>query len=400
MYWLFRNLRFLFLASTMEFVTANDQCRTEVNIQGMALKRSVFKRWSVATPHLCDVKCGLEIACQSYNYNLKYQICELNNRTKEARPENFLSAPGWFYIRRLNGRAPLGSIPELPAISCLEIKASEGKNTISGKYWLDPAGTGKAILINCDMASGDMDECKYNISDCDVNANCTNTYVSYKCTCKAGYTGDGHSCSDIDECSNGDHACDENANCTNTKGSYLCNCKEGYAGNGESCQDVDECKGNHSCHVDATCMNTNGSYHCDCHPGYTGNGQNCTADPCYNYQNLSDANRRSNYDTPLSGPAFCDSQLSDGWYRFVGAAGTRMPTTRVLPYKCDTDWSGWLDGAHPTMEDGEVYRKVCFSDRHSGCKFVTNISVKNCGSYFIYNLPPSSACNTRYCATN
>ena len=40
-----------------------------------------------------------------------------------------------------------------------------------------------------------MDECKYNISDCDVNANCTNTYVSYKCTCKTGYTGDGHSCS-------------------------------------------------------------------------------------------------------------------------------------------------------------------------------------------------------------
>ena len=40
-----------------------------------------------------------------------------------------------------------------------------------------------------------MDECKYNISDCDVNANCTNTYVSYKCTCKAGYTGNGRSCS-------------------------------------------------------------------------------------------------------------------------------------------------------------------------------------------------------------
>ncbi|XP_066022897.1 uncharacterized protein [Pocillopora verrucosa] len=206
MYWLFRNLRFLFLASTMEFVTANDQCKTEVNIQGMALKRSVFKRWSVATPHLCDVKCGQEIACQSYNYNRKYQICELNNRTKEARPENFLSAPSWFYIRRLNGRAPLGSIPELPAISCLEIKASEGKNTISGKYWLDPTGTGKAILINCDMASG------------------------------AGYTGDGHSCSDVDECSNGDHVCDENANCTNSKGSHFCTCMEGYTGNGKSCQ--------------------------------------------------------------------------------------------------------------------------------------------------------------------
>ena len=104
MYWIFRYLRFVLFASAVEFVTANDQCSTEVNIQGMALKRSVFKRWSVAAPHLCDVKCGQEITCQSYNYNRKYQICELNNRTKEARPENFLSAPGWFYIRRLNGR--------------------------------------------------------------------------------------------------------------------------------------------------------------------------------------------------------------------------------------------------------------------------------------------------------
>ena len=41
----------------------------------------------------------------------------------------------------------------------------------------------------------DMDECKLNISDCDVNANCSNTLGSYKCTCKVGYTGDGHSCS-------------------------------------------------------------------------------------------------------------------------------------------------------------------------------------------------------------
>ena len=41
----------------------------------------------------------------------------------------------------------------------------------------------------------DMDECKSDISDRDVNANCTNTEVSYKYKCKAGYAGDGHSCS-------------------------------------------------------------------------------------------------------------------------------------------------------------------------------------------------------------
>ena len=98
MYWIFRQVTFLLYVSAIKSNTANEQSRTEVNIQGMALKRSVFKRWSMAAPHLC------EIAYQSYNYNRKYQICELNNRTKEARPENFLSAPGWFYIRRLNSR--------------------------------------------------------------------------------------------------------------------------------------------------------------------------------------------------------------------------------------------------------------------------------------------------------
>ena len=104
MWWLFRHLRFILFVSTMDFVTANDQCRTEVNIEGMALGSSVFKRCSLAAPHLCDVKCRQEITCQSYNYNRKYQICELNNRTKEARPDNFLSAPACFYIRWLNGR--------------------------------------------------------------------------------------------------------------------------------------------------------------------------------------------------------------------------------------------------------------------------------------------------------
>ena len=45
----------------------------------------------------------------------------------------------------------MGSIPELPARSCQEIKANEGKDTASNKYWLDPSGTGKGILVYCDM---------------------------------------------------------------------------------------------------------------------------------------------------------------------------------------------------------------------------------------------------------
>ena len=93
-------------------------------------------------------------------------------------------------------------------------------------------------------------------------------------------------------------------------------------------------------------------------------------------------------------------QLPEGWYRFVGAAGTKMPTTRVPAYRCGADWSGWLHGSHPTVEDGKVQRTVCFSDRLSGCKDTINIFVKNCGSYFIYELLKSYKCNSRFCGTD
>ena len=123
------------------------------------------------------------------------------------------------------------------------------------------------------------------------------------------------------------------------------------------------------------------------------------ADPCYHYKNLSDANRNISYVTP-HGSELCDRLLSEGWYRFVGAAGTKMPTTRVPAYRCGTNWSGWLNAAHPTVEDGEVLRTVCFSDRFTGCKYSQVIIVKNCGSYFIYKLQQPSTCSSRYCGTD
>ena len=58
-------------------------------------------------------------------------------------------------------------------------------------------------------------------------------------------------------------------------------------------------------------------------------------------------------------------------------------------YRCGTDWSGWLDGTDPKVEDGEVRREVCFSDRPIGCKYSKKIFVKNCGPYFIYKLYPT-----------
>ena len=41
----------------------------------------------------------------------------------------------------------------------------------------------------------DVDECRNSRNDCHVNADCINTFGSFNCTCKAGSTGDGRTCS-------------------------------------------------------------------------------------------------------------------------------------------------------------------------------------------------------------
>ena len=47
--------------------------------------------------------------------------------------------------------AHLGAIPELPAGSCQEIKASEGRQAVSGKYWLNFIKPDTPVLAHCDM---------------------------------------------------------------------------------------------------------------------------------------------------------------------------------------------------------------------------------------------------------
>ena len=88
----------------MDRVSAGKQCRMEQSINGMALQGFIFKKFFIRALHECDISCESEITCQSYNYVLGEKSCELNNRTKEARPEHFRSDPARFYKRRLSNR--------------------------------------------------------------------------------------------------------------------------------------------------------------------------------------------------------------------------------------------------------------------------------------------------------
>ena len=120
----------------------------------------------------------------------------------------------------------------------------------------------------------------------------------------------------------------------------------------------------------------------------------CSVDPCQLHTVLHDEDR----DIEDVGGNECDRQLNAGWYRFLNKTGIRMPTTCPPTDRCGTTWPGWLEGVHPTVEDGIVARTVYFR-RRQNCKelAVHNIEVKNCSSFFVYHLRPTSRCNYRYC---
>ena len=126
---------------------------------------------------------------------------------------------------------------------------------------------------------------------------------------------------------------------------------------------------------------------------------------CSNYKFLNDSSRAVTFNhTVLMN---CnDTTKLHGWYRFGGEAGTRMADTCVKWRHCGALYSGWLSGGHPSVSDGAVLRKVCFTEyRGSCCYSSTFISVRNCNEFYVYKLSPfyrphSYNCPFRYCSNS
>ena len=121
------------------------------------------------------------------------------------------------------------------------------------------------------------------------------------------------------------------------------------------------------------------------------------------YKTLNSSDRHlSNDKSPYNR---CDQQLSGGWYRFEDAAGNRMPTECITNNRCGTLSPGWIDVNDtplPGEDDGEKGGiKVCFPRGRKCCKESSFISVKNCGSYYVYRLRRTpGTCPKRYCGTD
>ena len=65
---------------------------------------------------------------------------------------------------------------------------------------------------------------------------------------------------------------------------------------------------------------------------------------CTTYTSLTSGDPKTTYRTTKSRK--CHDKLN-GWYRFLGAAGTKMPASCPPVLRCGTVGSGWLNGGHP-----------------------------------------------------
>ena len=73
----------------------------EVPIPGKALVGHTYKTAKARELFRCYGRCERDQACKSCNFKHAQEICEMNNETKETKPNDFISHEKSYYIKRL-----------------------------------------------------------------------------------------------------------------------------------------------------------------------------------------------------------------------------------------------------------------------------------------------------------
>ncbi|CAM4943883.1 unnamed protein product [Rotaria socialis] len=117
---------------------------------------------------------------------------------------------------------------------------------------------------------------------------------------------------------------------------------------------------------------------------------------CSNYTTITDKTRHVSHPDYIT----CDNAVFKTkpiWVRFSGAAGTRLAPGPVEPFHCGTQGTGWYKGTYPTSIGDTTSGTVCYSWPRNSCQWSNQISVTNCGGYYVFQLRAPPACFLRYC---
>lgn len=89
--------------------------------------------------------------------------------------------------------------------------------------------------------------------------------------------------------------------------------------------------------------------------------------------------------------------VSPAWYRMTGDSGNQIPENCVPVKRCGTSAPGWLNGTHPTVEEGVLTQTICYHWSGKCCNWKNTINIRNCSDYYVYQLAEPPACPLRYC---
>ena len=102
----------LFLLSFIFNRVLAQQCTkggSESSIFGWKLQGHVYRTTMANFGFECVLICRQDNRCQSFNWVISTNMCEFSDRTKEARPEDFVPDPDRFYYKRGMNRGKLNS---------------------------------------------------------------------------------------------------------------------------------------------------------------------------------------------------------------------------------------------------------------------------------------------------
>ena len=103
----------ILLTISLQACADNLPCKRVQSVYGKMLRGHVFQQSNAANILACSLLCNSDIRCQSINYVISRHLCELNNRTKEATPEDYVQDADRVYLTRPSERGIVGNLPSV-----------------------------------------------------------------------------------------------------------------------------------------------------------------------------------------------------------------------------------------------------------------------------------------------